>query len=73
METFLMVITLLTAQDQYFTASYMGEWETEDRCMAAVFEVGDTLIKDPTTPWNRSITNCIPLDDIGTFHQPPNT
>jgi hypothetical protein len=72
METFLMVITLLTAQNQYTTSTHMGEWPSREACIAAIFKVGDKMIKDPTTPWNRSIVNCIKLDEIKVMSQPPN-
>ena len=73
METFLMIITLMSPQGHQLTSAHLGDWETKEICIAEVRKVGIQMIKDPTTPWARSIANCIPLDEVKVMTQQPNT
>lgn len=58
METFFIIMTLISGQNQYSSTAFIGEFPTEQVCEEFTATVARNLILDPKTPWVNAITDC---------------
>ena len=71
METFIVIITMITGANIYEVTTMIGEFPSDEICEQFTAEVAQGLIDNPKTPWVLSATECvapheiIPLSDSG--------